>query len=440
MESFYGGKRGFSFIFQENKREGSDGLWTSLGTVDDEDNLDTLYSGIKRGDVKPGEYAVIKNEENNYIYRIDLKLNPILIAILEIPKGKNGEPGRAAQWWRGNALTHNTGMVQLEIPNSAIDDMYLNDDSGNVYIRRANDYWEYTVNIKGPKGETGGSEIVVVGYSAEAGEITVQKLYYNEALGIASTREIDFSAIREVSFDGQILWENGQLSETDLLGEATDTIGDYMNYTGNGVLGHYTYAYCWSNFKKENDKYISIPDVNPNKLYAYSGGHLPPALLVTPRVTVFYGINPATEENPTETGGTRMVPGFYLILNGHFVRIDSWANLSDVNVSSATYPFYGLGLFWGCEANQPIENSYINIVNLSLDNNTGKITAPPRSIYSMKRVSDASQGILKKKIVYIPNKDENYQGTLEVLGVTSPWDFVKLIMGNAAARLIVSSN
>jgi hypothetical protein len=58
----------------------------------------------------------------------------------------------------------------------------------------------------------------------------------------------------------------------------------------------------------------------------------------------------------------------------------------------------------------------------------------------MKQASDANFGILKRKIVYIPNKDENYQGTLEVLGVTSPWDFVKLIMGNAAARLIVSSN
>lgn len=439
MESFYGGKRGFSFIFQENKREGSDGLWTSLGTVADEDNLDTLYSGIKRGDVKPGEYAVIKNEENNYIYRIDLKFNPILIAILEIPKGKKGEPGKAAQWWRGNALTHNTGMVQLEIPNSAIDDMYLNDDSGNVYIRRANDYWEYTVNIKGPKGETGGSEIVVVGYSAEAGETTVQKLYYNETLGIASTREIDFSAIREVSFDGQILWENEQLSETALLGEAIDTIGDYMNRTGNAVVGHYTYAYCWSNFKKgESGKYISIPNANPNKLYAYSGGHLPPALLVTPNVTVFYGINPATEENPTETGGTRMVPGFYLILNGHFVRIDTWANLSDVG-GTITYPVYGLGLFWGCEANQPIENSYVQITELNLNETKDKIEATNRG-HTMKKTSDTQWGIFVKKIVYIPNKDEKYQGTLEVLGVTSPWDFVKLIMRNAAARLIVSSN
>lgn len=81
MESFYGGKQGYSFVVKHNP-EREDGFFTSLQDIE---------TAIANGNLKYGEYAII-TEVGHYttasgnLYRVDLENHPQLIANVNSPR------------------------------------------------------------------------------------------------------------------------------------------------------------------------------------------------------------------------------------------------------------------------------------------------------------------------------------------------------------------
>lgn len=75
--SFYGGQPGHSFIMRPNQFNGNAQIWSEIGTPNDSKESLTVYGGIKRGDVKPGEYVMVKESGKNVIYRIGMNGTPI---------------------------------------------------------------------------------------------------------------------------------------------------------------------------------------------------------------------------------------------------------------------------------------------------------------------------------------------------------------------------
>lgn len=75
--SFYGGQPGHSFIMRPNQLNGNTQIWSEIGTPNDSKESLTVYGGIKRGDVKPGEYVMVKESGKNVIYRIGMNGTPI---------------------------------------------------------------------------------------------------------------------------------------------------------------------------------------------------------------------------------------------------------------------------------------------------------------------------------------------------------------------------
>ena len=85
MESFYGGKQGYSFIFRPNL-ERADGYFLALGqSTDTPNNDETIWGAIKRSELLPGDYALITELDNTFteahgkFYRISETKKPILI-------------------------------------------------------------------------------------------------------------------------------------------------------------------------------------------------------------------------------------------------------------------------------------------------------------------------------------------------------------------------
>ena len=75
--SFYGGQPGHSFIMRPNQLNGNTQIWSEIGTPNDSKESLTVYGGIKRGDIKPGEYVMVKEGGKNVIYRIGMNGTPI---------------------------------------------------------------------------------------------------------------------------------------------------------------------------------------------------------------------------------------------------------------------------------------------------------------------------------------------------------------------------
>lgn len=296
MNSFYGGKKGFSFIFQPNSL--NDGIWEDLGTENDEDNINTLYSGIKRKDLKYGEYAIVTHENELFLYRIIFNENsiliPSLISIIPIPKGEEGD-GYLGQWLQGNYLTHDEGIETVIIPDSRKDDMYMN-TRGNIYKNLGNDRWEYIDNIRGPQGDPGNSFIIT---STAAGGNTSQQFFKIENTGIITSNEILTNTIEIVAPTGIT---------------AINAITD----CNNTPLGYATYAYKMFDFNDEQNQLLPLCQKYPNNLQIYLGGLLPPLMLIPDTggrgVSVFRR-KLIENNNIVEETYEKLPSGIYLILS-----------------------------------------------------------------------------------------------------------------------------
>lgn len=305
-DSFYGGKRGFSFVFKENSREGSGGKWTSVGSQTDSDDLDTLYSGIKRGNLFAGEYAMIAGDTDTRIYRITITGHPIEISRIPAIEGNV----KMAKWHTGIELTGQSVIITNNIENANVQDMYLNIETGDIYLCTEEDTWAWQDNIKGPKGDPGD---LILNVSAQAGGQTTQKILFNSNYQISTLSAVNI---------GPNIGRNG-------LG--TDVISDATNYPD---LGHAVF-------------YESIidNDANRNCLFIYEGGVMPPCISFSQYVSVFIGGNILNNDNLA----TRLPAGKYLALSQGLLRVGNWNE--------------PLALWWYVSSGDPIRTAKVGTAN-----------------------------------------------------------------------------
>jgi len=252
--SFYGGQRGYSFLFRSNPQ--NDGKWIGVGSVENPEE-NTLCYGIKENDLKLGDYAVVSDEETSAtIYRIGLTrreiivdqdtqyeeiLLPFEIATLPLYSGLPGADGGVSQWYKGTAISGDQTQTYI-LSNSDIGDGYFNIETGDVYVQEAQNSWTYKYNLKGPVGPTG--EGVNITYrSTPPSQTNPHHITLEENLNLLTLFPIDCEAIK---------------------------------VRQNGVGGAFT-----TKANSNNCYYYDFSDATSNAtVYFYLGGTLPPCIFV----------------------------------------------------------------------------------------------------------------------------------------------------------------
>lgn len=381
MNSFYGGKRGFGFTICPNSL--NDGIWEDIGLKDDEDNLNTLYSGIKRGDLHCGEYALVTLNEDQpcLLYRIDETGNPIYVTEFAFLSA----PGRAGKWFNGTEMEEAID-YNIVVEGSMDGDRYLNNENGNVWYLNE-DTWIYECNIKGPPGDYEGARIRYgIPAPNEAGGSSQAPIYEWE--------DFHIETIADVSFDSISNEENGP-----------DTVADYRN---PGVCA--------------NAHIYDLSAVKDNKISIYCGlNRLPPLIVIPSTVSLFHY-------------GLKMQSGMYLVIDGKLIKITTH-DISDIK----THPFYGFS--FDVSADHWITEHKVNGVEQGLkgtfyihwgrSNDSSGIHNPSGV------VNQYSSLITTSSILFYDDNEAITTTTIQDV-FDSIWEFTKKIIVNAQASLTVA--
>lgn len=368
-DSFYGGKRGYSFVFKENNREGSEGKWTSIGSQTDNDNLDTLYSGIKRGNLFAGEYAMIAGNTDTTIYRITITGHPIEISKIPAIEGNS----KVAKWHTGTELTGHGVVITHNIEGANVQDMYLNTETGDIYLCTEEDTWAWQDNIKGPKGDPGD---LILNVSAQAGGQTTQRILFNSNYQI--------STLSSVATGPQI----------GIKGLGQEVVSDASHHP---IFVNALYYQAISHTDN---------DFNENCLHIYSGGQMPPCISIPNNISVFIGGNILNDDT---LGAKRLPSGKYLALSQGLLKISgTWDE--------------AIGLWWYVAPNKAI-----NAVKVGKNNNLSTTTV---STQNADLYSDVTESHGTNEIIYKGGKLEDIYTVY-----SNGWELVKDILQGAQSVL-----
>lgn len=123
------------------------------------DTMDTL---LELGKLIEGNQDLIDTLNQAIVGKLDAsKLDEAIETALAVAKESgqfNGEQGkRGTQWFSGTAITGTDGVINVTVEGATTDDIYLNTDTGNIYMCTASSgtQWVYGGNIKGANGEDG---------------------------------------------------------------------------------------------------------------------------------------------------------------------------------------------------------------------------------------------------------------------------------------------
>lgn len=325
--SFYGGKRGYGFILRSNSQ--NNGIWTGVGEITDNNSINTLYSGVRRGDLYPGEYAIITDEEGerNLVYRIDESGAPFYITEFKYTKIASG---RTAKWFSGTELVECENLNQV-IEDSINGDRYLNNENGNVWHLEEN-IWVYDCNIKGPPGDL---ESVMIDPNAGGETVTNDFIIY---------RCNDLS----INYSGTIRTNTITVRKA---GEAS--------MTASAMVDSKHYGCCNGGLVYD---LLDVKDY-PQDLHVYTGGMLPPLIIIPPNVPVIYEYKGRDSNgNITEHLRKTMVDGVYIALNNMLILVTtgSFGNIHRIFPSNSTQ-LEQLFRYIGFEYEFPL-NSFIDTV------------------------------------------------------------------------------
>lgn len=408
--SFYGGKKGFNFYLVENQREGSSGIWTAVGTPEDTAEQDTLYAGIKRGNLKYGDYAAVEIENDICIYRMILnnllKVVPKKVSQVQLFGGADGAPGHAAHWFSGTELTHNSGTVTYEIDTQETvysGDMYLNTTSGNVYCCLGENQWEYEQNIKGPAGDPGSMFVIETQHEEGA---SVQQVFKFEDVGMMAVSPI----VQDITHQKITAYsDNTNIFPIDV--SPTDVVGDASN-TPRG-------AYIWY-YKIADSTGQSVFQKYPNSIHLYSGDVLPPLIGIPSGISVFRRrIN-----NGTITW-EKMPEGYYIILSD-----GSLINLYLSSTSSTTdFLFCGFGLLFSISSHQALSSMQMRSIRCGYTENGNYV-------YPQKPKTSLGQWTISSQFYYPPDSGAQKQ-SFSAAGFANLWEVIREIIRNAPAILTV---
>lgn len=174
MESFYGGKRGFSFILRSNPDVNSNGYWP---------NRSSIVEAVNNKQLQQGEYAIItedgpsQSDEHGKIYRIMKSGNLELI-------GKIGNP----------APLYDLSLINDGYENAQEITFHFLDDSGSWNAHGVKSYWKMI--------ESNGERYIGIGFdfprpvfqveniSVNQGQF-VQEVTDNRPAGMTITNEYD---------------------------------------------------------------------------------------------------------------------------------------------------------------------------------------------------------------------------------------------------------
>ena len=404
--SFYGGKKGFSFTLQPNSLINSNGLFGSLGTSADSAEADSLYGGIKRGDIQPGEYAIVSGGSNaGEIYRASFSTPSNLILCAKIPTlkgepgdpgpqgqpgadgkdGKDGKDGRAAHWFQGSSAPSGT----YEDVHSG--DMYLNTTIGDVYRYDEDGNWVYEQNIRGPA--EGESEIAIQFTDSESSPTNC--FYLKPPLGICA------KDIKSLPVSGTVT----------------------IPLTGSGVSPFDT-AY--------GDKiaYYDIPSIayteeGSHSIYIYEGGVLPPAVFVPKNTIATFGVNGQNLINWSNS--ISLHSGYlYIILHSGILPIQIDTN----------YNLYGFRAFLNAGGGRTLEYCSLNVIK-KISANSGSWT--DHTSWKLNSKSMIATGG-NNTVFYGKDGTEKKLlpfGTTIPYGYTNSWEAITDIMSNAQKALMI---
>lgn len=403
--SFYGGKKGFSFTLQPNSLINSNGLFGSLGTSADSAEADSLYGGIKRGDIQPGEYAIVSGGGNaGEIYRASFSTPSNLILCAKIPTlkgepgdpgpqgqsgadgkdGKDGKDGRAAHWFQGSS---DPSGIYEDVHSG---DMYLNTTNGNVY-RYEDGNWVYEQNIRGPANGT--SEIVIEFTDFESNP--TQHFYLKPPIGmyVNSVKPLP------VGSDSN--------SITISLASAA-TITSAFNQTYGNITAYYD---------------LTGP-IDNSSIYIYDGGILPPAVYVPSSVVAVFG-----KDNQNIINWSHNIT-----LKGQYLYIILHSGILPIPLSDS-YKLYGFRAYLNPGGGSTLADCSLNIIGKSSsssatwsDYRSWKLNSNGIATGGNNTDFYDSNGVQKKLLPF---------DTSTSYGYANPWEVVTDIMGNTQKALVI---
>lgn len=274
-DSFYGGKQGFSFVLRENSLDGSNGYFSALGGPSDTDQANSIYGGIKRGDIKPGEYAIVSaGEKAGEIYRIGMTNNPIFSSKVTLPTiqageviyeqgppGEPGEPGRNGE--------NGEGCLIMDIQDF---------DPTNPNITKTTQQL-LIINEPSENNLPNSGDLLAVGTPIYFDKIKVKPLIdIYETITVTEKSEAPYYGVSGTQNPQYSIYKYAIEKTNLLLPEDTYTLQYVSNTQPSSVSISSLYGLLGYDFTEIE---------NQNGVYFYLGGELPPLLYVGTNARIY---------------------------------------------------------------------------------------------------------------------------------------------------------